>query len=75
MELIKILLLFVIYGLIGFFQAPTLIRGKQWKELTIFVIFYAIAFLLSFLYVLGVTIPSQYVVMKFVAENLLFFTY
>ena len=69
------LLLLVIYSAIGIFEAPGLIRRRQWRELTIFVLFYAIAFLLGFLYVLGVKIPSQYVVMRFVVERLLHFKY
>lgn len=65
------LLLLVIYGSIGLFQAPGLFKQRAWRELAVFGFFYLLAFLLSFLYVLGVKIPSQYVVMKFVAENLL----
>ncbi|HEX3046473.1 MAG TPA: hypothetical protein VHY08_17080 [Bacillota bacterium] len=69
------LLLLLIYSLIGLFQAPGLIKDRQWRELSVFVIFYSMAFLLSLLYVLGVKIPSQFVVMRFVTEDLFHLKY
>jgi hypothetical protein len=69
------LLLILIYSLIGLFQAPGLIRDRQWRELSVFAFFYSIAFLLSLLYIVGVKVPSQFVVMKFVVEDLFHLKY
>lgn len=54
----------MVYGLILFFivivflEVPGLISKKLWRELTAFSVFLTIGFILSFLLVIGVKIPS-----------------
>ncbi|HEX3046179.1 MAG TPA: hypothetical protein VHY08_15595 [Bacillota bacterium] len=69
------LILFLGYFLIVAFQVPELIRGKRVRELAVFVVFTAVGFLLGFLYALGVNIPSQFQVMRYIVESLLHLKY
>jgi hypothetical protein len=54
----------VVYGLIFIFiliivfEVPDLIRGKLWRELAVFSVLLTVGFVLSFLQVIGVKIPS-----------------
>ena len=50
--------LIFIFILIIFFEIPGLIRRKLWRELAAFSVFLTIGFVLSFLQVIGVKIPS-----------------
>ncbi len=61
----------LIFALLAFFQIPGLIKKKYWKELIAFSFFYTFAFVLSFLYVLDVAIPSPIKGVRYVIEDLL----
>ncbi|HHY82095.1 MAG TPA: hypothetical protein GX505_05370 [Clostridiales bacterium] len=50
--------LFFIYAFIIIINVPGLIKRKEWRELTVFSVFYIIAFALSLMYVLDIPIPS-----------------
>lgn len=50
--------LLLIYAFIAWFNIPTLIRKKEWRELSAFSIVYMIAFVLGMLYVLDIPIPN-----------------
>ncbi|HHW31515.1 MAG TPA: hypothetical protein GXX20_07585 [Clostridiaceae bacterium] len=50
--------LLIIYALILILNVPGLIKRKEWRELTAFLILYVFAFILGILYVLDVPIPS-----------------
>ena len=50
--------LIFIFILIIFFEVPSLIRSKLWRELAAFSVLLTIGFVLSFLQVIGVKIPS-----------------
>jgi hypothetical protein len=65
----------VVYGLIFifiliiFFEIPGLIRRKLWRELAAFSVFLTIGFVLSFLQVIGVKIPSPNDGITFLVET------
>lgn len=50
--------LIIIYALIAVLNIPQLAKKKEWRELSAFLIFYVIAFVLGLLYVLDIPIPS-----------------
>ncbi len=48
----------LIYALIILLNVPGLIKRREWRELTVFFVFYVIAFVLGLMYVLDIPIPS-----------------
>lgn len=48
----------LIYALIILINVPGLIKRREWRELTVFFVFYVIAFALGLMYVLDIPIPS-----------------
>lgn len=61
--------LIFIFILIIFFEVPDLIRGKLRRELAAFSVFLAIGFILGFLQVIGVKIPSPNDGISFLVET------
>ncbi|HHV19482.1 MAG TPA: hypothetical protein GXZ27_11655 [Thermoanaerobacterales bacterium] len=61
--------LIFIFILIIFFEIPGLIRRKLWRELAAFSVFLTIGFVLSFLQVIGVKIPSPNDGITFLVET------
>ena len=61
--------LIFIFILIIFFEIPGLIRRKLWRELAAFSVFITIGFVLSFLQVIGVKIPSPNDGITFLVET------
>lgn len=53
-----VFLLIVAYLAIILFEVPGLIRKKYWRELVAFAVMLLLSFIFSFLYVIGVKIPS-----------------
>lgn len=60
---------------VAFFQILILVKKKYWRELITFSALYIIALLLSWLYVLGVQIPSPMEAIKYVIEDVLHLKY
>lgn len=54
----KIFLLLLTFTAIAFYEAPGLIRRKQWRELTAFAALLTIGFVFNLLQVIGVKIPN-----------------
>lgn len=54
----NVFLLLVLFGGIVIFEVPGLIYRKYWKELIVFFLLLGFAFIISFLVVLDITIPS-----------------
>lgn len=63
------IIVLLIYFFMALFQMPGFIKGKHWRELTMFSIFYAAVFILSILYVLDVKIPSPYLAIGHLIEE------
>lgn len=63
-----VVLLFLAFGVIAFFQIRLLVKASYWRELAAFSFLYIIAFTLNLLYVLGVDIPSPILSLKFLVE-------
>ena len=61
--------LIFIFILIIFFDVPSLIRRKLWRELAAFSVLLTIGFVLSFLQVIGVKIPSPNDGITFLVET------
>jgi hypothetical protein len=53
-----IFLLTITFVAIGLFEVPALVRNKHWRELTVFLVFFLLAFILALLQTVGVKIPS-----------------
>jgi len=53
-----IFLLTITFVAIGLFEAPALVRNKHWRELTVFLVFFLLAFTLALLQTVGVKIPN-----------------
>lgn len=53
-----VILIIIVFALIAAFQAPRLIKAKQYKELVVFSIFLLIGFALNLMLALGVPIPN-----------------
>jgi hypothetical protein len=47
-----------VYTLIAMINLPPLIKNREKKELIAFIVFFIVAFVLSILYALDITIPS-----------------
>lgn len=60
----------VIYLIIGVTEIPPLYMNKQKKELTVYCMFFSIAFAISLLLSLGVEIPNPIEGIKFIIESL-----
>lgn len=54
----KVFILILTFSGIAFIQAPSLIRKKQWGELTVVFVLLAIGFTLSLLQTIGVQVPN-----------------
>jgi hypothetical protein len=54
----RILAWIILYGIIGFFEISNLVKNKNKKELTIYIVAFTSALALSILLTLGVKIPS-----------------
>jgi uncharacterized membrane protein YeaQ/YmgE (transglycosylase-associated protein family) len=54
----SILAWIILYGIIGFFEISNLVKNKNKKELTIYIVAFTSALALSILLTLGVKIPS-----------------
>lgn len=50
--------LLLIYATIAGLNIPKLVKKKEWRDLTAFLVFYTAAFVLGLLYVLEIPIPS-----------------
>ncbi|HHV99225.1 MAG TPA: hypothetical protein GXX36_06595 [Clostridiaceae bacterium] len=50
--------LIMIYIVIFLLNVPGLINRKEWRELTVFLVLYIIAFIMGLMYTLDVPIPS-----------------
>lgn len=53
-----VILVIIVFVLIAAFQAPRLIKAKQYKEMVVFGIFLLIGFALNLMLTLGVPIPN-----------------
>ncbi|MDK2822481.1 MAG: hypothetical protein PWQ67_868 [Clostridia bacterium] len=67
----KILLIIAFIG-IALFEVPGLIQRKYWRELIFFLILLLLAFILSFLQVIGIKIPSPIKGIEFLVKYLKF---
>ncbi|HHY61936.1 MAG TPA: hypothetical protein PLM91_04510 [Bacillota bacterium] len=54
----NIVLLVLAVVVLGFYEAPDLIRNKLWRELAVFVFAVGLDFTLALLMLLGVNIPN-----------------
>lgn len=50
--------LLLIYALVALLNIPQLVRKKEWRDLTAFLVFYTTALVLGLLYVLDIPVPS-----------------
>lgn len=55
----------IVYIIIAAFQIPSLIRQKCWRELTVFTLFWTLAFTFALLLALGVKIPSPLIIIQY----------
>ncbi len=69
------IIMLMIYVLIAVFQAPGLIKCRQWREFAAFAAFYAVSFALSLLYVLNVDIPSPMEGIAYIFDDVLHLKY
>lgn len=69
------IILLAIYVLIAAAEAPVLVRGKQWRELAAFAVFYLISFSLGLLYVLDIPIPSPMRAIAYLLEDVMHLKY
>ncbi len=53
-----VILVIIVFALIAAFQAPQLIKAKQYKELAVFGVLLLIGFALNIMLTLGVPIPN-----------------
>jgi len=53
-----IFLLTITFIAIGLFEVPALVKNKHWRELTVFSVFFVLAFVLALLQASDVKIPS-----------------
>lgn len=70
-----IILLFVVFTIIALFDVPKLMKSKYWKGLTVYSIFFLTAFILAFLLVLGVNIPSVMLGIEYFIKDILHLHY
>lgn len=61
--------------LIAVYEIPGLVRKKYWKEVLIFILFLIPAFVLSFLFTIGVDIPSPGILIKYLVKDVLHVNY
>lgn len=62
-------LVIIIYISIALVQIPSLIKKKYWREVTVFSIFWACAFIFSLLLSLDVTIPSPLKMLQYGVQD------
>ncbi|HHZ16742.1 MAG TPA: hypothetical protein PLJ33_08270 [Peptococcaceae bacterium] len=67
----KVFLLIVAFLAMILFEVPGLIRKKYWRELVAFAVLLLIAFIFSFLNVLGVKLPCLTAVITSVVNSVL----
>ncbi|AHF06467.1 hypothetical protein [Desulfitobacterium metallireducens] len=68
------LLIVAFIGLI-LFEVPGLIRDKSWRELAVYTFLMSIAFMLSLLLTLNITVPNPVRDTQYFVKNLLHLSY
>lgn len=71
----KMVLLILAFLAIALFDAPKLIKAKKWKKLVVFSGFFLTAFIMGFLLVLRVNIPSPILAIQHFIEDTLHLHY
>ncbi len=70
-----IIFLIIVFAIIALINVPPLIREKQWRELTVYSGFFALAVTLSMLLALGVDIPSPIKGVQYIIKDVLHLNY
>lgn len=70
-----IILLLLVFVIVALRDAPELIRRKHWKELAVYSVLFLLAFVVAFLQVTGVEIPSPIKQIQFFLKNILHLYY
>lgn len=70
-----ILLLILFFIGAAWFEVPSLIRKKYFRELTVFSLFLLSAFLLAFLQIIDVKIPSPMIGIEYLIRDVLHLNY
>ncbi len=63
--------LLLIYALVAWLNIPELIKKKEWRDLTVFLVFYTAAFVLGLIYVLDIPIPSPMKGLQYLISDVL----
>lgn len=70
-----IIFLLIIFAIIAYINVPPLIRKKHWRDLIVYLGFYAIALTLSILLTLNISIPSPIKGIQYVIKDILHLNY
>lgn len=70
-----IVLLILVFTGAAWFEVPGLIRKQHFRELTVFSLFLLTAFILAFLQIIGVKIPSPVDGIEYLIKDLLHLNY
>lgn len=70
-----ILLLIMAFTGVMFLEVPALIRKKYWRELLVFMVFLSVGFILAFLQIIGIKIPSPLKAFTYLIRDLLHLNY
>lgn len=63
--------LLLIYALVAWLTIPELIKKKEWRDLTAFLVFYTVALILGLIYVLDIPIPSAMKGLQYLISDVL----
>ncbi len=70
-----ILVLVLVFAAIALLDIPKLVRMKYWRDLAVFLFFYALSFTLFFLYFMDVPLPSPIKGIIFILKDVLHLSY
>lgn len=70
-----IIIIILVYVIIAVFQGFSLIKKGDYRELITFSILWGFSFLLTFIFYLGIDIPSPALFVKYIVEDLLHLKY
>jgi hypothetical protein len=61
----------IVFIILAFFEIPSLISKKYWRELSVFSCLFLIAFILTIVQIMGVKIPSPMKGIQYIITDIL----